>query len=463
MNETRKSIRRIFWVFFLIFLSVIIYIIKIEAVDRDKIISNTYNPRLSITDESVKRGSILDAGGNVLAESVLTDLGYAREYPMGTCAAHVVGYVGVGKTGMEAAAGFKLTNIHNEFLQRIRNAFFEEEIEADSLVLTIDSGATKKARELLGGNKGAVVMMEPRTGRVVAMASSPDFDPNTAAEKRGDLKDREDSPLLNRAVSGYYTPGSTFKLVTALAAMRNMENWQDYTYECTGEETFQEKTIHCAGNKAHGTVDMADAVRVSCNCYFAKIGTMIGAGALRQTAESLKFNSTLPFLLGDSISSVTLDAGSSESKLVETSFGQGETLVTPLYMAALASAIANDGVMMEPYIVSHEEYYNGKTGNYTIPKTLGRVMTKVEADKLTDMMAGVVENGTGSSAALWGYQVAGKTGTAENPKGSAHLWFMGFVMKDGEPLYSVAVVIENPEGWANASWVAGQLFAYVCE
>lgn len=459
--KSKKYIKRVILIFGVLFVLLIVYIVKIAGFDRYETASSTYNPRLSITDETVKRGSILDRNGVVLAESTWNGSSYTRAYPMGRYTAHVTGYTGVGKTGLEAYAGFQLTNIKDEIVQRFKNAISETEIVADSIQLTIDSDLNRKAYELMNGEKGSVVMMDPSTGEVFVMVSSPSFDPSTAAENWESLRDDEDSPLLNRAVSGYYPPGSTFKVITALAAMRNLGGYRDFVVDCTGAADFDEKIIHCYNNTAHGTMNLENALKYSCNTYFAALGKEVGGKALSDTAESLMMNTDIEFTLGKFKSTENLDFFSKESAVVETSIGQGETLVNPLYMAMLASSIANDGVMMKPYIISNKIYYDGNTGGYTLPSRLKTVMSVDEAKELKNMMTAVVESGTGTDAAVWGYTVSGKTGTAENPNGTDHSWFIGFMTdSEGNSPYAIAVVIENPEGSTRGAWVAGELLRY---
>ena len=457
----KKHIKRSVWIFVVLFVFLVVSMVKIVGNERFEIASNSYNPRLSMTDEKVKRGSILDRNGVVLAESTWDGSSYVRSYPFGESAAHVTGYIGVGKSGLEAYAGFQLTNVTSEVLQRVKKAISKSEIIADSVVLTIDSRLNEKAYELLDGEKGSVVLMDPSTGEVLALVSSKSFDPFYASSRWESLKNDESSPLLNRAVSGYYPPGSTFKIVTALSAMRNLRGYDNFTYECTGSAVFDNKIIHCYNNTAHGKVNLKDAIKVSCNCYFAEIGNKMGGLDINNTATDIMMNEDIGFTLGTFKSKTNLDFFSSESAVVETAIGQGETLVNPLYMAMLASSIANDGVMMEPILISHKVNYKGGVGGYTLPSKLKEIMTKEEADELEEMMLGVVESGTGMDAKVEGYKVSGKTGTAENPGGSAHSWFIGSIADEsGKALYSIAVVIENPEGWVRGAYVAGKLFEF---
>lgn len=458
----KNSIKKIFWLISLMFFLVIIWLGKINFIDREKFNVNPYNPRLQYTDTTIKRGNIKDINGEVIAESEYTENGYIRNYPRSRMAAHITGYSAVGKTGVEAAENFELETVDNEVLQRILNAFTGTEVKGNDVVLTVDMDIQSIAGDLLGEQKGAIVVMEPSTGRILAMQSYPDFNPNTILDDWDNLKSDEDSPLINRTTQGLYPPGSTFKMVTAIAAMEYLDDWETFTVECDGEAEFNDKVIHCYNNKAHGTVDMHDAMAQSCNCYFAEIGKRIGGENLRKVADRLFANSSIGFDMPSSQSSVVIDKSSSESELVETSIGQGKTVVTPMYMATLVSAVANGGIMKKPYIVDHIENYEGEVLKTTIPETIGEVMTYEEATALRDMMIDVVNEGTGTAAALKGYQAAGKTGTAENESGIDHSWFVGFAPAEN-PEVAVAVILENAEGNKKATPIAGKIMQAVLD
>lgn len=457
MNNMKRSIRRIFWLLVLCFFLLLGYMGKLVLMDRDGISANSYNARLRYVDNTIRRGDIIDRNGEVLATSVLQKDGtYERKYLRSRMAAHITGYSSVGKTGVEAAENFQMMTLHNEFFQRVLSVSTGKELVGNSVVVTVDMDIQTTAGNLLGNARGAVVVMEPSTGRILALQAYPDFDPNTVAANWDNLKDNENSPLVNRATQGLYPPGSTFKLVSSLAVMENKKDWKTRTYECTGEAEFENKVIHCYNNKAHGTVDLKQALTVSCNCYFAQLATEIGASKLKGVMERVGMETPSLFDLAYSRNKIGLDANTSESELVETAIGQGKTAVTPLYMAMLASAIANEGIMMQPYIIDHIQYSNGKVGKQTVPKKLAEICTTEEATALRDMMVSVVEKGTGTAASVKGITVAGKTGTAENATGNDHSWFVGFAPAE-DPKVAVAVVIENSKAYGSATPIAGKV------
>lgn len=438
MRKTQKSIIRIMTIFIILFASACGYIIKLCAFDSKDIISNPYNPRLYVSDESIVRGSIKDANGEILA---YTDSGQ-RIYTYGEEFCHLLGYVDYGRTGVEAYENFQLEKIEDEIVQRLKNIFFKTDIEANNVVLTVDSSLQKKIYSLLGDAKGAVIVMEPSTGRILSMVSSPGYDSNLIESDWNKINADKESPLLNRAAQGTYPPGSTFKIITALCEMRNFADFKDYEYECTGEEIFDGKIIHCYNNKKHGKIKLEEALSQSCNCYFAKIGEMLGSEKIMKTAEELLLNAPLGYSMDYTVGTVDLNKSSSLSELVETSIGQGKTLVTPLYMTMLVSSIANGGIMMKPYAADHYENYKGETTGKKVPEKLSQVMTLEEAKCLKDMLIKTVTEGTAKNAYIPGIDIFGKTGTAENSTGSDHGWFVS-VGCDGTKDIAVTVLIED--------------------
>ncbi|MCI1960021.1 MAG: penicillin-binding protein 2 [Clostridia bacterium] len=456
MGNSKKSIKKVTVIIILMFAVIISYLLKIVIKDSGKMIVNSYNPRISSSDTTIKRGDIRDINGFVLAESVNGDNGYARKYNDAKTSCHVVGYTGAGKTGTEAVENFTLQHIDNELFQRLRSFLKGGEVEGDSVYLTIDKNLQDIASKLMKANKGAVVVEEVSTGRILCMVSKPMYDPQTLAKNWDSLKVDKTTPLVNRATQGEYTPGSIFKIVTATAAMRNLQDVDNFTYTCHGEDKFGGKVIHCFNGEAHGKENLTSGFANSCNCFFSALGDKIGVATLRKTADDLLFNTGVEFSLPYSIPSVKIDKTATESELVETSIGQGRTTVTPLFMASIVQSIANNGVMMQPYIIDHIVNYDNVTVDTTLPQALRTVFTKSECDKLKEMMIAVVNEGTGFNAKSDYFQVAGKTGTAQNPGGNDHWWFVGFAPADN-PQYAVSVVLENADGSANASVIARKM------
>ena len=418
-------------------------------------VANPYNPRISSQKQHVIMGALTDRDGTVLA---YTDEDGQRRYNNSADTRKAVCQV-VGDSGGKVSTG--ADTFHAQFLLGFRSSIFERLADAftgttqrgDDVRLTISERLSRYISEQFPkGKRGAVVVLNYKTNEILAMVSMPQFDPTNMDAA---LANESAGALINRATQGLYPPGSTFKTVTALAGMEYLSDWQNFQVECTGERVFQDKVIHCYNNKVHGMVDMKSALAYSCNCYFAALADEIGAGKLAKTMRQVGMDADSRFELETSRNSIYLAKGATESELVETAIGQGRTGVTPLYMAMLASAFANDGMMMKPYIVDHVVYPDGTETKNTVPEKLTEICTAEEAAAIKDMMIGVVSGGTGTAAAINGVTVAGKTGTAENATGYDHSWFIGFAPAEN-PKVAVAVVIENAN-YGSATPIAGKV------
>ncbi|MFI3175224.1 MAG: penicillin-binding transpeptidase domain-containing protein [Bacillota bacterium] len=454
----KNSIRRIFWVLATCLFLLLYYLGTLLLVQREAIASNPYNPRLRYENPLLRRGDILDCNGIVLAESVLDENGlYVRQYPMAELAVHITGYSSRGKTNIEAYKNFEMMTLDNEISQRIGQIFGDEVLQGNHISLTIDYELQKLAGELLDDAKGSIVVMEPSTGKVLALQSYPSFNPNTLNEDWTDLNADEDSPFLNRATQGLYPPGSTFKIITALSIMRNVKNWQDITYNCQGVAYFQDKIIHCYDGAEHGEVGLHEAVTHSCNTYFAHMAVNeLSAEVLAETMIDSGIHAEYEFSTAKSKNQTSLSANSTESELVETSIGQGKTALTPLYMAMLLSGIANDGIMMQPYLVDHVENDNGEETKHSVPKKAMEIATAEETTILKEMLQSVVDSGTGVQSQISGLAVAGKTGTAQNATENDHSWFIAMAPVEA-PEVVVCVMIENRDRDGSAVPIAKQM------
>lgn len=498
----KKSVKTVFWIYTLLFFLIIGNLIKISIFDRDRIINNPYNPRISNMSQSIKRGSVLDAKERPIVETVRIDdpddpldrgYRYERAYRYARAFAHITGYTGNGKTGVESEYNYILETVSNELYQNLAHVISGKDICGNDAVLTIDADLQTYAAQQLGASKGAVVALEPDTGKILTMVSYPNFDPNTIAADWVSLNsDTENSPLMSRAAQGLYPPGSTFKIITAAAALETDSSLINYEYVCSGEENFGGKLLHCYNSISHGREDMNGAFAESCNTYFAEIGMQVGAEKLRQTAEHFFVDINFPLEYSKPIFSLT--ESSPVHELVDTSIGQGRTLVSPLFMAMVTGAVANGGVMMQPYILDHSINNFGFDENKTIPQKLAQVMSAEDAAKVTSLMKQVVEYGTATDADLYvdpgndsllsesslsdsavdtqpasGFAsahpvtghvaVAGKTGTAENSGGEDHAWFVAFAPAD-DPRIAVAVLLENAGKGSKAIPVARNVMQY---
>ena len=446
--------------FVLIFVSLIGYLVYFNTFVSDDFINSPYNTRQDTFSDRVVRGSILSEDGYVLAQTtVYVDGTEQRTYPYANMFAHVVGYDSHGKSGLESEANFSLLSSHTFFIDQMKNEFYGRKNPGDNVVTSLNVTLQSTAYNALGSRRGAVIVLEPKTGRILAMVSKPDFDPNTIASDWDALvQDGNNSSLLNRATNGAYPPGSTFKLVTALDYFRQKGTLEGYSYLCEGIITEEDHTIHCYNETAHGAETLYSAFANSCNCAFADIGIRLGGASLRKTAEELLFNRKLPF---DSYkkSTFSLTGNSPVPLVMQTAIGQGNTLVSPAHMALIACAAANGGVVMRPTLIDEIRNADGDLVKKTKPVSYARLFSNNEANLLGKLMQGVVESGTATALLGRGYTAAGKTGSAEfDENGSSHSWFIGYRNVE-DPEIAVAVIVENGGTGSEAAVpIAGMIF-----
>lgn len=444
------------------------YFAYFQVVRSEDFINNSYNSRQESFAESVVRGEILSADGEILAKTDTDAEGNeTRIYPYSNMFSHIVGYSTekYGRSGIESWANFNLLRSNAFFLEKTVDEMTEEKSIGDNVVTTLNYSLQSIAYQALGDYKGAVVAMEPATGKILAMVSRPDFDPNTISENwdRIVADENSESVLVNRATQGLYPPGSTFKILTTLEYMReNPNNYQDYSYRCSGSIQEENNKLSCFSGEVHGTVNLKQSFSESCNTSFANMGLTLDNGKFADTCQELLFNQALPVSkLETSRSSFVLNADSSVSEVMETAIGQGKTLVTPLHMLMITSAIANNGELMEPYVIDCIQNYEGSEVKTYSPTSCGRLMTEEEAAVLQEYMQEVVQSGTGSKLKGMSYTAAGKTGSAEygTTKGESHAWFVGYAHRDDKEDIAVAVIVEGAGiGSAYAVPIAKEVF-----
>lgn len=442
-----KEFMRVTYLFVGLFLAMMGYLVYFHVAQSRDIINSPYNVRLDSMADRVVRGQILDRDGAVLARTDVAEDGTeTRIYPYGDVFAHVVGYDSHGKSGLESTANFQLLTSNAFFIERLAKEVREEKNIGDNVITTLDASVQQAAYDALGRYRGAVVVLEVSTGKILAMVSKPDFNPNTLAADWKEITTGEESVLLNRATQGLYAPGSVFKLVTTLAYMRENAHYENYHYQCEGEITHGDTTIHCAKNRVHGEESLSAALANSCNASFSDIGLSLNLSKYKNVAEDLLFNCELPSLLPYSKSRFPLNADAADAEVMMTAIGQGKTLVSPYHMALLSASIANGGILMEPYLVDCVENYTGASVKKYMPRKYTRLMKSEEATQLKEYMTAVVEAGTASALHGQSFTVAGKTGTAEysSDKDKAHSWFMGFTNVDN-PELAISVVVENAD------------------
>ncbi|GMQ60011.1 penicillin-binding protein 2 [Vallitalea sediminicola] len=458
-RKDNKSLNNISYIFIGLFVILIIYIIKFISIDSTNVVINSYNPRIEELEKNIIRGKILDTNKRVLAETMVDGDKSYRIYPYENIFSHIIGYSHQGKTGMEALVNYDLLKSNVGIIEKTVQSISKKKSVGDNVITTLDADLQKKAYELLGNRKGAIVVIEPSTGKILCMVSKPDFNPNYIESNWTELNNDEiNSPLSNKATHGLYPPGSTFKIVTTLAYIRENPNWEDYTYTCKGKDVFGQNTIHCYSNTKHGEENLEDAFKMSCNTAFAHIGTNLNMYKYRAVADELLFNTLLPCPLYFRTSSFVLDGNSYVKTIAETAIGQGETVITPFHNALITSAIANGGILMKPYLIDSVENAKGKIITKNLPEFYSELMSVDEAHIIKEFMKKVVSEGTGKTSAVQGIDVAGKTGSAENTGDKPHAWYVGFAPADN-PQIAVSIIVENSgTSTKYAAPIAKQLF-----
>ena len=431
----------------IVFLGMVGYLAYFMVAQSQTIINNPYNKRQQVLAKKVHKGEIRSADGKVLAKTVADEEGQeTRVYPYDEIFCHVVGRSTNSMTGIERDQCYPLLTSHVNFFMQLANTFRGEKNPGDHVVTTLDTGLQQAAYNALGSHRGAVVALEPSTGKVLAMVSKPAYNPNYVSRdwERLTQDSEEESALLNRAAQGLYPPGSTFKILTAMEyLLEHPSDYGDFHYDCQGTDSFSGNTINCYGKTRHGSLDLTNAFARSCNGAFAKIGTMLDLKGFRGLAEKFRFNKGLGVDFTYSKSRFELTEKADVGEVTQTAIGQGKTMITPLENALITEAVANGGVMMVPYVVDHVENDMGQVVTEYGPESGGRMVKEWVAEEIGKMMRAVVTEGTASSLNSLSYAVAGKTGSAEfDSEGTSHAWFVGYGPVK-EPKLVVSIVVEG--------------------
>jgi peptidoglycan glycosyltransferase len=444
------------------------------------------NVRVAAAITGRERGTIITADGVVVASSEADPddpLSFRRSYPEGPLYSHTVGYSTIlfGDQGVEAFRSDELTSDRDATISGVLAALVGGDIRPKGLRLTIEHNLQSVARAALGDQRGAVVALEPRTGAVLAMVSTPDFDPNLLvggnAAPAGEALDTDPAqPRLNRATAALFPPGSTFKVITASAAFEAgvASPGTPFPNPVELELPGSTATISNFNGQPCGPgaeVPLSTAFINSCNTIFGMLGMEVGADQLVGTAESFGFNAEPPFDI-PSVASVIPPAESFEFDLpgvAQSAIGQRDVRATPLQMALAAAAVANNGEIMVPYLVDEVFNAEGIVQESAEPVVWLRATTPSSAGALADLMEGVVTSGTGRRASVPGVRIAGKTGTAEDPAGPPHAWFIGYGpvgAGPGDPQIALAVLVESggdageaATGGTVAAPIAQEIFA----
>jgi peptidoglycan glycosyltransferase len=415
------------------------------------------NRRVRDAEFAQNRGAILAAGKTEIAKTVPAKdrFKYQRVYPEGKLYAPITGFYSYDRasSALESTYNAQLSGTDDAlFVRRLIDMATNRTPEGASVQTTIVPKIQKAATDALGNQKGAVVALDPKTGAVLALVTSPTYDPNDIAshdiEAAGKAYDRlaSDSqhPLSNRAAREIYPPGSTFKLVTAAAALEDGKT-PDSTVKSPDRlklpntRVFLPNSSNCGGTE----ITITQALKVSCNTAFANLGLEVGEDKLREQAQAFGFDQRHLDDLGGVASQFPDKLN--KAQLALSSIGQYDVAASPLQMAMVSAAIANDGVLMDPYIVSNVRSHDLKPIETHEAQVLSKAMTPENAKELQQMMAAVVSEGTGHNAQIPGVEVAGKTGTAQSdPKRKPFAWFTSFAPVD-DPKVAVAVIVEDAD------------------
>lgn len=451
-------LRRLATVVVVMFVALMAASTWVQFVQAPQLNNDPRNVRTLYREYGRHRGPIV-VGGEAVAHSVPVDTSFRflRTYSDGPLYAPVTGFYSVvyTRSGLEQAMNTELNGTADSlFLSRLQDLVTGRQPQGASVELTIDPAAQRAAWDALGGQSGAVVALDVRTGAILAMVSTPSFDPNVLASHDTPavnaaweaLNADPSRPMVNRAIAGdTYPPGSVFKLITAAAALESGLS-PDTLVEAPVELRLPQSTAtmsNFGGSacSAEGVVTLAEALRISCNTAFGRLGLDLGDDALRAQAEAFGFDRPLevPMRVTESRFPAELDL----PQTALTAIGQYDVRVTPMQVAMVSAAIANDGVLMRPYLVDHVRNQDLTSVATTEPVELGRAVSHATALELRQMMIAVVESGTGRAAQIPGVSVAGKTGTAQTGDGSSpHAWFTAFAPAD-DPRVAVAVVVEH--------------------
>jgi len=425
---------------------------------------NALNKRPLLEQQSIRRGTIRAQDGTLLARSVREGGGaglYERRYNGATqLFAHAIGYdfaIGIGRAGLERARNDDLIGKRSG-LTSIFDELRGKRQEGDNITTNLDPGAQRVALAGLQGRKGAVVAIEPATGKVRVMASTPGYDPRRLRDSAvvSQLnRDQANAPLVNRATQSGFPPGSTMKVITATAAIDTGRFTPDSVIDGSSPKEISGVPLKNFGDKDFGPITLTTALTNSVNTVWAQVAEKLGRKTLNDYMRRFGFYEDPPIdypdrqLIPSGIYDAKkglIEASSGSVDIGRTGIGQERLRVTPLQMASVAATIANDGVRLEPQLTDRVVDRDGRTVEEVKPREATRVMKVGTARKLNEMMGNVVREGSGTAAALQGIDVAGKTGTAElNLRGLNQPWFIGFAPQRN-PRVAVAVTIQDVQG-----------------
>jgi penicillin-binding protein A len=439
--------------------------------DADDLKANQANRRPLLEEQQIKRGDILAADGSIIARSIPRGSGdnqiFVRRYPQGALFGNPIGYsfVTQGRVGFELAHNDELVGNQTEFLSILDELRGHAQV-GDKVQSALDPAAQEAAVNGLAGRRGSVVAMVPSTGEIRAMVSIPEYDPNRVPKDFAQLNRDESAPLFNRATQAGYPPGSTMKVVTATAALDSGEFTPSSTLSGRSPVEIDGVPLSNSGGEQFGTIDMTTALTNSVNTWWAQAGEELGKDTMFRYMDRFGFDSkpNLDYPGFQLATSGVFDGnkllGPSDAiDIGRVAIGQERLRVTPLQMAEVAAAVANDGELMEPRLWSRVIDPDGRETGLD-PARQSRVMSEETAAQLNEMMQNVVAEGTGTAGAVSGIDVAGKTGTAELSAGVNDAWFIGFAPAS-DPQIAISCIVERTSGFGGPT--CGPIFKAVAE
>ncbi|MGN0298365.1 MAG: peptidoglycan D,D-transpeptidase FtsI family protein [Lachnospiraceae bacterium] len=465
IKHSNRQLWQIMGVGLLLFALMIGYLSYFVAVESNDVIDNSYNKRISNRANSVVRGTIYSSDGQALAYTEEQNGEDVRVYPYGDIFAHPVGYSAMGTTELEKAYNYELLRSSVSLPERLYDQMMGEKVPGDNVRTTLDSGLQSFCYNLLAGKKGSIVVLEVKTGRVLAMVSLPGYNPNTIQADWSMLTNEEntDGNLMNRATQCLYPPGSTFKVLTLLEFIReNPDTYADYLYECTGAETTEGYSLICMHNAVHGVINATQALQVSCNGFFSHIAKSFDRTSWLNTVNQFCFNQSVSFDIGLAKSAFSVTEEDSEALVMMKSIGQENVRETPLMGAMIMAAIGNNGVMMKPYLVDCIENANGTVVTQYSSEEQSVVMTAEETTILKTYLQAVVDGGSASAAHSDIISIGGKTGSAQYTSNGedTHGWFTGIAPVEDTEI-AISIILETgATGGTDAAPLAKEIAEY---
>lgn len=444
MKELRRNMRTVMVIVMALFIGAGVWFGTTVYTQGDNWASNVYNPRLEGSDS--QRGDITDRDGVTLAS---TREDGEREYLSNETARRALSQTvgdtaGMSGAGVESFYSATLLDLSTSLTDRLSEVFNSARHVGSSIQITVDAELQTNIAALFPkGYSGAVCITNYKTGEILAMVSMPNYDPYALNDSEEGVTD---TAYLNRCLQGLYTPGSIFKIVTLASALDYDPNVIEQAFTCSGTWEYEGGSVVCmSGRTAHGDMNLKKAFTKSCNVTFGKLAYQLGIERLRTTAETFGFNENFKF--GDFVvyNSSFPQSVRNMNGLVWAGIGQGEVLVTPLHMTMISGAVANGGVMMQPYLVKEIATSLGQVTRRGESRVYRQVMRPDTAQTIAEYMYETVKSGTGGNAAIRGYTVCGKTGSAEtsdDKSKATNAWYTGFVYDDEHP-YAISVVIEE--------------------